>query len=78
MNAIRKTVKRQGNELRIILPDDFKAEEFDVIVLPKEEQFIANEQFDLDEYRKSIVDFYANYDADLTNFKFNRDELYDR
>jgi len=78
MNAIRKTIKREGNILKIILPDDFKAEEFDVIVLPKEEPLLANKEFDLDEYRKSIVDFYANYNADLTNFKFNRDELYDR
>jgi hypothetical protein len=78
MNAIRKTIKREGNELRIVLPDDFKAEEFDVIILPKEEPVNAKEEFDLDEYRKSIVDFYANYQADLTNFKFNRDELYDR
>jgi hypothetical protein len=78
MNAIRKTIKREGNELRIVLPDDFKAEEFDVIVLPKEEPVTAKEEFNIDEYRKSIIDFYANYQADLTNFKFNRDELYDR
>ncbi len=38
----------------------------------------AKEEFNIDEYRKSIIDFYANYQADLTNFKFNRDELYDR
>jgi hypothetical protein len=37
MNAIRKIVKRVGNELRIVLPDDFKSEEFEVIILSTDE-----------------------------------------
>ena len=46
MNAIRKIVKRVGNELRIVLPDDFKSEEFEVIILSTEEEIQTKEQND--------------------------------
>jgi hypothetical protein len=78
MNAIRKIVKRVGNELKIVLPDDFKSEEFEVIVLPAEEKVSSENEFDLDAYRQSIMDYYAKFHVDFGNYKFNRDELYDR
>ena len=46
MNAIRKIVKRVGNELRIVLPDDFKSEEFEVIILSSDEGIQTKEQTD--------------------------------
>ena len=48
MNAIRKIVKREGNELRILLPDDFISEEFEVIILSTDDISIINEQTDED------------------------------
>jgi hypothetical protein len=32
----------------------------------------------LAEWRKSLVEEFSIFNVDLSNFKFNRDELYDR
>ena len=78
MNAIRKIVQREGNELRILLPEEFKSEKFEVIVLPSDEGIENKNEFNMDEYHQSIRDYWADLRADLSNYKFNRDELYDR
>ena len=73
MNAIRKIVKRVGNELKIVLPDDFQSEEFEVIVLPAEENVSSEKEFDIDAYRQSIMDYYSKFHVDFGDYKFNRD-----
>jgi hypothetical protein len=50
----------------------------DVIILPSEEESVQAKGIDIDEWRKEIADFYSNFNVDLSNYKFNRDELYDR
>ena len=35
-------------------------------------------EVDVDRWRKELRDFYSGFKADLSKFKFNRDELYDR
>ena len=77
MNAIRKIVHREGNELRIVLPDDYKAEEFDVTAVPIEKYAKANQQTD-EEWRQALREYYSRFNVDLSNFKFDRDELNER
>jgi hypothetical protein len=80
MEAIRKKrVRRTGRQITVDLPDDFKAEEVDVIILPStEEDEKAISKTELAEWRKSLVEEFSIFNVDLSNFKFNRDELYDR
>ena len=78
MNAIRKIVQREGNELRIILPEDFKSEKFEVIVLPSDEAIENINDINLEAYQQAIRNRWSKFNVDLTNFKFNRDELYER
>jgi hypothetical protein len=50
MEAIRQTVKVKNHSFKITLPDDFNAEEVDVIVLSKSDDFILTDEI------KSILD----------------------
>ena len=80
MEAVRKKrVRKTGRQVTVELPDDFKAEEVDVIILPsteEDEQTIGKTE--LAEWRKSLVEEFSKFNVDLSDFKFNRDELYDR
>jgi len=80
MEAIRmKKVKRTGRQITVDLPDNFKAEEVDVIVLPsKDEDEKRLNDDELAAWRKSLIEQFSQFKVDLSNFKFNRDELYDR
>ena len=80
MEAIRRQkVKRTGRQVTLELPDDFKAEEMEVIILPStEEEEKKLSAIDLKEWRRSLIEEFSKFNVDLTNFKFNRDELYDR
>lgn len=81
MEAIRKKrIKRTGKQVIIDLPDDFKAEEVDAILWPSsgeeaESKFTPSE---IEAWRKDLKEFYSQFNVDLSQFKFNRDELYDR
>jgi len=39
MEAIRKFIKVEGKTIKITLPDDFNADEVEVIILPKNDDF---------------------------------------
>lgn len=80
MGAIRRQkVRRTGRQVTVELPDDFKAEEMEVIILPStEEEEKKLSAIDLKEWRRSLIEEFSKFNVDLTNFKFNRDELYDR
>jgi RNase P protein component len=80
MEAIRrKKVKRIGRQVTVDLPDDFKAEEVDVIILPsKEENDSPESPIDIEEWRKSLKEEFSKFNVDLSNLKYTRDELYDR
>jgi len=39
MQALRQIVNVKGNFLHIVLPDDFKADKVEIIVLPVKEQY---------------------------------------
>lgn len=80
MEAIRKRkVKRSGKHVTIELPDNFKAEEMDIIVLPsKEENDPISNTIDVEGWRKSLKEEFSKFNVDLSNLKYTRDELYDR
>ena len=72
MNAIRKIVKREGNELRIVLPDDFKSEEFEVIILSSDEENNSKEHTDEESeslYRLSSDGLAKAYDDEDDSFE---------
>ena len=80
MNAIRKFIESETSEvtINVTLPDEFKSRKLEVIIFPVDEEIKAKEDKDLEEYHQSIRDHYKNIGADLSNYKFNRDELYER
>jgi hypothetical protein len=79
MEAIRKSkIKTHNHKVVVDLPEDFNATEVDVIIWPSEKGAEQPIETDVEKWRKDLKDFYATFNADLSNFKFNRDELYDR
>ncbi|WP_296144912.1 hypothetical protein [uncultured Flavobacterium sp.] len=55
MEAIRKIVTVKNHQINITLPDDFYADEVEVIILPKQD-----DDFELTEEMKQILDNRAN------------------
>ena len=57
MEAIRKEkVKRIGSKITVELPDEFKAEEVDVIILPSKGDSLSIEKpIDVVEWRKDLI-----------------------
>lgn len=81
MEAIRRRkIKREGRKLVIELPEDFTAREVDLILWPstEENESKKNKETELAEWKKDMEQFYSKFNVDLSGFKFNRDELYDR
>lgn len=81
MDTITRKIKRNGrNKITIELPDDFKGEDLEIIIKPDLEKIGTEaESFKDDEkLRSELREFYSNFKVDLSKFKFNRDELYDR
>jgi hypothetical protein len=59
MEAIRQTVKVINHQINSTLPDDFNAEEVDVIILPSStKQDIP--QWQIDEVRKRTIEYFKN------------------
>ncbi len=50
MEAIRQTVKVKNHSFKITLPDNFNADEVDVIIMPKQDDFILTDEM------KAILD----------------------
>jgi hypothetical protein len=44
MEAIRKFIKVEGKSINITLPDDFYADEVEVIILPKNDDFYLTDE----------------------------------
>lgn len=80
MEAIRKKkVKTKEGKIIIDLPD-FTAKEVDLIIWPSEDEKADENISDVElaTWRTNMNNFYAQYNVDLSDYKFNRDELYDR
>ncbi len=78
MEAIKRyRVKTTNHKIEVELPEGFNAKEVDMIIWPSESTEQSN-KIDIEEWRKELSEFFAKFNVDLTNYKFNRDELYDR
>jgi hypothetical protein len=79
MEAIRRSkIKTHNHKIEVDLPMHFNAKEVELIIWPSESTSDQQSVTDLEKWRKELRDFYSGYSVDLSNFKFNRDELYDR
>jgi len=73
MNVIRQTIKRTGNKIIIELPEEFKEEVFEFILLPLEsntnaEYNVKDEITELSNFSISNLDLmYSNEEPDYTN-----------
>lgn len=60
MEAIRRTVKVNNHTINIILPDNFTAEEVDVIILPSQNAEFKIPQWQIDEVRERTEKYLKN------------------
>lgn len=60
MEAIRQTVKVKNHTISIILPENFNAEEVDVIILPSEKKEYSIPQWQIDEVRDRTEKYLKN------------------
>ncbi len=70
MEGIRQKIKRSGNKLIIDLPDDFKAEVFELILFPADDVTEKNEDL-LNEWRnfsvRTLEGYYSKDEPDYTD-----------
>jgi hypothetical protein len=59
MEAIRQTVKVKNHKINITLPDDFNADEVDVIILPSSAKYEIP-QWQIDEVRERTKKYLKN------------------
>ena len=52
MEAIRQTVKVKNHKISITLPEDFNAEEVDVIIMPSQNIDVSIPQWQIDQVRE--------------------------
>ena len=77
MEAIRRTVKVENHIINIILPDNFNADEVDVIILPSEKKEYSTPQWQMDQVRERTENYLKNpesaTDIDDVMKEFNTD-----
>lgn len=81
MDTIIKKIKRNGrNKITIELPEDFKADNIEVIITSDKDVLKSSKvnESDNEKFRSELREFYSKFNVDLSNYKFIRDELYDR
>jgi len=81
METIIKKIKRNGrNKITIELPEDFKADNIEVIIKSDSDEIhpLVEKEKDNEKFRSELRVFYSKFNVDLRKYKFNRDELYDR
>jgi len=59
METIRKTVKVNNHKINITLPDDFNADEVDVIIMPCSAEY-SIPQWQIDEVRERTIAYFKN------------------
>ena len=81
MKTITKKIKRNGrNKITIELPKDFIGENLEIIIKSDIENLtsVSESEKDSEKLWSELREFYSEYKVDLSKFKFNRDELYNR
>ena len=74
MEAIRQTVKVKDHKISITLPDDFNAEEVDVIILPSKNEEYVIPQWQMNVVNERTEDYLKNPTA-ITDFDDTMKEL---
>jgi virulence-associated protein VagC len=71
MEAIRQTVKVKNHSFKITLPDNFNADEVDVIIMAKQDDFILTDEMKsiLDERAKEDVSTYITAEESINRLK---------
>ena len=59
METIRKTVKVNNHKINITLPDDFNADEVEVIIIPSSAEY-SIPQWQIDEVRERTITYFKN------------------
>ncbi|MGE5342339.1 MAG: hypothetical protein ACM3SY_12755 [Candidatus Omnitrophota bacterium] len=73
MDFIREIQKVEGNSVTVRLPENYRFKEVEVLILP----FKEIEESEHDHHSRSFESLKL-ISIDTRNFKFNREELYDR
>lgn len=60
MEAIRQTIKVKNHKISITLPEDFNAEEVDVIILPSQKSEFSIPQWQIDQVRERSAQYLKN------------------
>jgi hypothetical protein len=60
MEAIRQTVKVKNHSFKITLPDNFIADEVDVIIMAKEHKEYEIPQWQIDQVRERSSEYHKN------------------
>lgn len=70
MEAIRQTVKVKNHQIKITLPDNFNAEEVDVIIMPSEKKAYSIPQWQIDQVRERTEKYLKNPESatDIDDF----------
>lgn len=71
MEAIRKIVTVKNHQINITLPDDFNAEEVEVIILPKQDDFELTDEMKqtLDNRANEPTENYLTSEESLSRIK---------
>lgn len=71
MEAIRKIVTVKNHQINITLPDDFNAEEVEVIILPKQDDFELTDEMKqtLDNRANEPTENYLTSEESLSKIK---------
>ncbi|WP_395053004.1 hypothetical protein [Flavobacterium sp.] len=60
MEAIRQIVSVKNHSINIILPDDFNADEVEVIIMPVQDNNFVIPQWQIDEVRERTINYLKN------------------
>ena len=64
MEVIRRTVKVENHQVNITLPEDFIADEVEVIILPSEKKEYSIPQWQTDQVRERTENYIKNPESD--------------
>ena len=60
MEAIRQTVKVENHKISITLPDNFIADEVEVIILPVQNNDYVIPKWQMDEVKERTIEYFKN------------------
>ena len=71
MEAIRRIITVKNQSITVILPDDFTADEVEVIILPKQDDFILTDEMKatLDSRVNEPIEEYLTSEESLNRIK---------